>query len=351
MDLRKDPITRSWVLTGDSEPGEDSGKQCLYCLDTERRDEASGQAQQIPVPILSVPSNGVPGGIRVYPHPAPMYSIEGGAERRAEGIYDLMRNLGAHEVMIESPDHYHELSLAHEGELSALLRSWALRISDLKNDFRLRYITVFKNRGTLSGQQVGHAHCELVASAFIPRRVLYELRSCRDYYQLKERCVFCDILQQEERQGKRVVDITPRYLAICPFASRVPFELWILPRRHHCSFEEDLLGRPDDLELGGLMRRLLARLEHVAQSYHMVLHTSPNVRARPETSDYWTTLSDDYHWHIEIMPITQPRSKSYSLKETYYCPLSPEAAAARLRELPTSFAGRAQAHFAFEAPG
>ena len=127
-----------------------------------------------------------------------------------------------------------------------------------------------------------------------------------------------------------MVDITPRYLAICPFASRVPFEIWILPRRHNSSFEEDLLARPDDHELASLMRRILARLEHVAQSYHMVLHTSPNTRAKPESSDYWSTLADDYHWHIEIMPITERRSKSYSLKETYYCPLAPEEAAAQI---------------------
>lgn len=350
MELRKDPLTRSWVITGDNETSEEDAEQCVYCLEQAKPRGGAVVALNIPAPILSIPSNGVAGGIRVYPHPFPMYLIEGGADRRAEGIYDLMRNLGAHEVMIESPDHYHELSLASDGEIAALLRCWALRITDLKNDIRLRYITVFKNRGTLSGQQVRHAHSELVASAFIPRRVLYELRSCKDYYQLKERCVFCDIQHQEERQGIRVVDITPRYIAICPFASRVPYEIWILPRRHHCSFEEDLLARQEDFELAGLMRRLLARLEHVAQSYHMVLHTSPNVRTKPETSDYWTTLADDYHWHIEIMPITERRSKSYSIKETYYCPLTPEAAAARLRELPTSFAGRAQSHFQFAGP-
>src|SRR5262245_40108454 len=347
MELRKDPITRSWVVTGDNEGVESQSEPCIYCLNQPASPAAAAAkpatSKMVAAPILSIPANGVPGGIRVYPHPFPMYRIDGGADRRAEGIYDLMRNLGAHEVIVESPDHYHELSLAQDAEIAALLHCWALRISDLKNDIRLRYITVFKNRGVLSGQQVAHAHSELVASAFIPRRALYELRSCKDYYQLKERCVFCDIQHQEERQGIRVVDISPRYLAICPFASRVPYEIWILPRQHHSSFEEDLLRRSEDFELAGLLRRILARLEHVAQSYHLVLHTSPNTRAKPETGDYWTTLADDYHWHIEIMPITEKRSKSYSIKETYYCPMPSEVAAARLRELPTSFAGRAQA--------
>ncbi len=350
MELRKDPITRSWVLAGNNDEAGGPESQCPYCLD---ESPLTPKIVAPLAPILAIPtsgpSNGVPGAIRVYPHPSPLYTVEGGADRQAEGIYDRMRNLGAHEVIIESPDHYHELSFAPEAEIAALLRCWALRIADLKNDIRLRYVTVFKNRGDLSGQQLRHAHSELAASAFIPRRVLYELRSCKDYYQLKERCVFCDILRQEERQGLRVVDLSPRYLALCPFASRVPFEVWILPRPHHASFEEDLLQRPDDFELASLLRRVLARLEHVAPSYHLVLHTSPNTRARPETSGFWTTLADDYHWHIEIMPITEKRSRSYSIKETYYCPLPPEEAAARLRDLPTSFAGRAQAKLDFPA--
>lgn len=343
MDLRKDPITRSWVLIGDGESDAEAATNpaCPYCV---------GTAASLTQPLLFVPTDNQPGGIRVYPHPHPLYRIEGEADRRAEGIYDRMRNLGAHEVIVESPDHEYNLTAAPQDQIGSLLRCWALRISDLKNDLRFRYVTVFRNRGDLAGQQIRHPHSELTATAFIPRRIVYELRSSQEYYGMKERCVFCDIEQQEEQQGLRVVDLTPRFIAVCPFASRVPFEVWILPRYHHSSFETDILRHPNQTELAGILQRTLARLEHLAKDYHLVLHTSPNKSARTELGSYWTTLDEDYHWHIEILPITERRSKSYSIKEVYYCPLTPEEAAARLRDIPGVAATRRQTKLQFQ-PG
>jgi galactose-1-phosphate uridylyltransferase len=224
------------VLIGDGELAEVALPACPYCLGTEA---------SLMQPILSVPLEGQPGGVRVFPHPHPLYRIEGAADRRADGIYDRMRSLGAHEVIVESPDHDSMLSTAPEAHVTALLRCWALRIADLKNDLRFRYVTVFRNRGELAGQQIRHPHSELTATTFIPRRIVYELRAAQEYYKMKERCVFCDIEQQEEQQGLRVVDLTPRFLAVCPFSSRVPYEVWILPRYHHSSFETDLLRHPD----------------------------------------------------------------------------------------------------------
>jgi UDPglucose--hexose-1-phosphate uridylyltransferase len=339
MELRKDPITRSWVLIGDGELAEVAPPACPYCLGTEA---------SLMQPILSVPLEGQPGGVRVFPHPHPLYRIEGVADRRADGIYDRMRSLGAHEVIVESPDHDSNLSTAPEAHAVALLRCWALRIADLKNDLRFRYVTVFRNRGELAGQQIRHPHSELTATTFIPRRIVYELRAAQEYYKMKERCVFCDIEQQEEQQGLRVVDLTPRFLAVCPFSSRVPYEVWILPRYHHSSFETDLLRHPDQTELAGLLQRTLARLDQLTADYHLVLHTSPNTRARTELGAYWTTIDDDYHWHIEILPIAEKQSKSYSIKEVYYCPLTPEEGAARLRDIPALISGRRQAKLEFQ---
>jgi UDPglucose--hexose-1-phosphate uridylyltransferase len=327
MELRKDPITRSWVLNGDIEDQTlSASKGCPYC---------PGNESLIAPPIYSAPSNSFP-PINVYSHPRPLYTVDGKAERSAEGIYDKMRTLGAHEVIVETPDHFGRLAVADEARISHLLQCWATRIDDLKRDPRLKYVTVFKNQGGVAGQEIRHPHCELTATPFIPRRMLYELRSSQEYYSRKERCVFCDIEQQEEQQGLRVVDISGGYLAICPFASRVPYELWIIPRYHENSFEADILRRKDAMELAGILRRCLARLEQITDSYHLVLHTSPNTNTRREVPGYWSTIQEDYHWHIEILPITQKQTKSYSIKEAYYCPTTPETAAARLKDLPAS---------------
>ena len=327
MELRKDPITRSWVLTGNMESAPTESRPCPYC---------SGNEGLGPAPMYSLPFTNHSGAVRVFAHPHPLYRIEDYPDRRAEGIYDKMHTVGAHEVIIESPDHHARLSTADENDVAHMLQCWALRIDDLKKDLRFKYVTVFKNQGRFAGQEIFHPHSEITATPFIPRRILYELRASQEYFGRKERCVLCDIERQEEQQGTRVVDITPGYLALCPFSSRVPYELWILPRYHHSSFEADLLHRHDASELAGILRRCLARLEQITDAYHLVLHTAPNTAARREVRGYWSTIEDDYHWHIEILPITEKQIKSYSIKETYYCPVAPETAAAELKDLPST---------------
>lgn len=339
MEIRKDPITRSWVLIGDEESPLVTDAPCPYC---------PGNDSALPPVILSLPLEGKRGQIRVFPHPAPLYSVEGEADRRADGFYDKMSPVGAHEVIIETPEHSSSLPARPETAIASLLESWALRIADLKQDRRFKYVTVFRNRGDLSGQQIRHPHSELTATTFIPRRILYELRASQEYFTRKERCVICDIARQEEQEGTRVVDVSRQYLALCPFASRVPYELWILPRYHQSSFETDLLRRRGHLELAGILRRCLTRLDQITDNYHLVLHTSPNTNVRSELAGYWSTIEDDYHWHIEILPITEKRSKSYSIKEVYFSAVSPEAAAARLKDLPTVPPTVPQSRFEFQ---
>jgi hypothetical protein len=71
----------------------------------------------------------------------------------------------------------------------------------------------------------------------------------------------------------------------------------------------------------------------VAKAYHLVLHTSPNVKALPFRTGAWQSLAEDYHWHFEILPIIPGKSKSYSFKEVYFNALPPpEQAARELRE-------------------
>jgi UDPglucose--hexose-1-phosphate uridylyltransferase len=211
----------------------------------------------------------------------------------------------------------------------------AHRIQDLKRDRRFKYVTVFKNRGQMAGEEFEHPTSELTATTFVPRRVLYELRACREYFAHKERCVFCDILSQEEHQAVRVVEARGDFIALCPYAPRVPYEVWVMPRIHEASFERNTLARPNTIkDLAVLLQRTLARIRAVTDSYHMVLHTSPNTQHRSDILGYWKTIDDDYHWHIEIMPVLAGKAKSYTFKEVYYSPMSPEAAAERLRKAP-----------------
>jgi UDPglucose--hexose-1-phosphate uridylyltransferase len=319
LQLRKDPITRSWVVVGHAEPAEVPAEPCPLC--------ARSNSQT----LLALPSAENP-QVRVIPHFNPVYRVEGESERTAEGLYDRMRAVGAHEIVIETPDHNLPLASQPEEGIERVLAAWAARITDLKRDQRFKYVTVFKNRGALAGEDWEHSHSQITATTFVPRRILYELRAAREHFQQKDRCVFCDIVRQEEKSGERIVDSQGDYLAFCPYASRVPFEVWLIARKHNHQFEAP---RPtaNRRNLAALLGRLLRRLNQVAPAYHLVLHTAPNTLPKGELSEYWKTIADDYHWHLEILPIVEKRSKSYSIKEIYFNALLPEQAAERLRQL------------------
>jgi UDPglucose--hexose-1-phosphate uridylyltransferase len=324
MELRKDPITRSWVITGDDvpEPTPRAGA-CPFCGD-------SAQPLQV---ISTLP--GLEGGFsaRAVVHPQPLYHIEGEPSRRGDGIYDRMGSVGAHEVLLENPRHDRHLWNASDAEVEPFLRLMSQRIQDLKRDARFKYISIFKNHGVTAGQEFEHPTSQLTATTFVPRRVLYELRAGRDYFDNKERCVFCDILAQEERQGLRILEIRGDYLAFCPYAPRVPYETWILPRSHEAAFERTGSSRVGSVtDLAALLRRTLQRIRTVTEAFHLVLHTSPNSLHGSGALGYWKTLDEDYHWHIEILPVLEAKAKSYTFKEVYYSPVTSETAVKRLRE-------------------
>lgn len=322
MELRKDPITRSWVVVGHPEREKLRQDPCPLC--PENGHEAHS--------ILQLPRQGG-WQVRVCPHLRPLYHIEGEPAREAEGIYDRMAPIGAHEIIVETPDHARTLSQLTDEEVELVLEAYVLRIADLKRDARFKYVTVYRNRGIQSGEEWTHAHSQLTATTFVPRRILYELRSARQWYRERERCVFCDILRQEIRQTKRIVDGVGDYYAFCPYASRVPYETWLMPRTHNHRFEVPLPGE-NRRHLAALLGRTLRRLLQVTGSYHMVVHTAPNtLQTKGELSEYWQTIEGDYHWHIEILPIVEQQSKSYSIKEIYFNGTLPEKAAERLRQL------------------
>ena len=322
MELRKDPITRSWVAIGHPERAVDRPGLCPLC--PENRIETFS--------LLELPPQGR-WQVRAYPHLRPLYRVEGDPGRSADGIYDRMAPVGAHEIIVETPEHGKPLERLTDEQIELVLTAYASRISDLKRDLRFKYVSVFKDVGGQSGEEWTHAHSQVTATTFVPRRILYELRSAREWYKSHERCVFCDIIRQDIRQKSRIVDNVGDYYAFCPYASRVPFEVWLLPKTHNHRFEAMLPGE-NRRHMAALLGRTLRRLAQISGSYHMVLHTSPSTsQSKGELSEYWKTIAGDYHWHIEILPIVAQRSKSYSIKEVYFNGTLPEEAAAKLRSL------------------
>src|SRR5579863_3861856 len=143
MELRKDPITQSWVIQEDGEGSWPVGGACPLC---------PGQEALSSKTIYSYPPSPADWQVRVIPHLRPLYRIEGDAQRRGEGIYDKMRGLGAHEIVVEGRDHNLSLTAQSDENIAQVLRAVTSRITDLKQDRRFRYVTFFRNQGRAAGQ-------------------------------------------------------------------------------------------------------------------------------------------------------------------------------------------------------
>ena len=259
----------------------------------------------------------------------PALVAEGNLERQGEGIYDRMSGVGVHEVVIETPNHEETLTTMSERQVEDVLRAYRDRIRDLGKDPRLQYVLIFKNRGEAAGASLDHPHSQLIATPIIPERIQEEVDGAKHYYESKASCVYCDIIGQELAQKERVVSVNDRFVAIAPFASRFPFETWILPRTHDASFED--AGKKEVIGLARILQEVLRRLKRVLVNppYNFVIHNSP-LRGYDHLS---------YHWHLEITPrITRVAGFEWGTG-VYINPTAPEEAAERLRAVDASGVG------------
>ena len=180
---------------------------------------------------------------RVFHDRAPLFLVEGGADRRAEGMFDRMNTVGAHEIVVETPVHGMTLAQLPEEHIAHVLELFRDRILDLKQDRRLRYVSVFKDQHAPSATLEGHAYSQVLGTPVLPQLLEIEFRWSRAHFLKRERCIYCDALQQELREEKRLVDQNEDFVAFCPFGSRWSYELWVAPVRHSSSFENDLTER------------------------------------------------------------------------------------------------------------
>ncbi|MFQ5810884.1 MAG: galactose-1-phosphate uridylyltransferase [Armatimonadota bacterium] len=336
--LRKDPVLDRWVIVAaergerpfsfDAPTSESEGGFCPFC---------PGNEDRTPKEVWAVRDEGSrPNGpgweVRVVPNKYPALAIEGQLDRQGLGIYDMMNGVGAHEVIIESPDHDFELYDASEPHMLNILNAYQERITDLRRDDRMRFALVFRNFGERAGASLSHPHSQLIALAITPKNVKDKLTAAWQYYQEKERCVFCDIISQELRSGERVVAESDHFVALCPFAARFPYEVVIFAKEHchdFCLMDEPLLA-----DFGAMLQDTLQRVARALNCppYNYVLHTAPNTVPRPGRPDFWGTLPLDYHWHVELLPRVT-RTAGFEWGTGFYInPVAPEFAAERLRE-------------------
>jgi len=328
-ELRKDPIIGRWVIIS-TERGKRpsnightekkiSPKACPFC---------PGNESATPPEVVAYRKDGSepnrPGwSLRVVSNKYPALIIEGNLTREPEGIYDRMNGIGAHEVIIETPRHDCDLADLSIPEIRDVLWSYRDRCLDLQRDHRFKYILIFKNHGEAAGASVEHSHSQLIATPIIPKRVAEELLGAKKYQDYKERCIFCDIIRQEIVDQKRIVSETDSFVAFEPYASRFPFETWLMPKAHIANYIETEIDMHE--EMAGILRDVLMRLKIglADPAYNYILHTAP----------VGNEYREFYHWHIEIIP-KLTRVAGFEWGTGFYInPTRPEDAAKFLKAL------------------
>jgi UDPglucose--hexose-1-phosphate uridylyltransferase len=335
--LRKDPLIGRWVIIATerakrpvdfSIPPQEPAPEddCPFC---------EGREARTPPEIFALRAGGTaanqPGWtVRVVPSIKPVLRIEGALNRRGKGMYDVMDGIGAHEILIETPRHVANAADLAAEQIRAAIQAAIARIVDLERDPRFRYVLWFKNYGDSAGSgRLQHSRSQLIATPVTPLRVKEELLGAHRYFEDKERCLICDLLAQERQAGERIVLDSKGFTVLSPFAARFPFELWIVPKQHRCDF--GAIAPEEAADLAGVFKEVLVRLKAVLGDppYNVLLHTAPFRRQRKV--GHWTTIEEDYHWHLELI-LRLTRVAGFEQGSGFYInPTPPEESTACLR--------------------
>jgi len=337
-ELRYDPLQQRWVIIATERKARPSDlhdsakynhlKTCPFC----EGNEASTPPEVWAIRDSHTYPNAPGWKVRVIPNKFPALKIEAKGKRIGVGYYDMIDGVGAHEVIIETPQHNVGLADLPPEQVRLVLFAYRARLKDLYKDPRFKYVLIFKNHGKRAGASLAHPHSQLIATPIVPRNVDIKLAAAKHNYEQKERCLICDLIQQDMDTKTRVILSENGFVAIAPYASRFPFEVFIAPIEHNYSFAE---VTDEELEkLSHFLKNILLRIKNALDDppFNYVINTSPNIEAEPKFADQWVTLKYDYHWHIDIIP-RLIRIAGFEWGSGFYInPSTPEVTAQYLRE-------------------
>jgi len=329
-ELRRDPIGGRWVIIETDRPHKPEdyeyekqifqGETCPFCYGNESMTPPEIEAIRDP----HTHANTSGWQVRVVPNKFPALQIEGDIDRHGLGMYDMSNGIGAHEVLIETPYHQKDICDLLNHEVENFLNMYCSRANDLAKDKRFKYIMIFKNYGAAAGASLEHPHTQIIALPMIPKSAAEEIRGAQNFYEYRERCIFCDIIRQEKQDGERLVLENKQFMVFCPFVSRFPFEIWILPKKHNAYFCH---AQAEEIPaLAQTLREVVTKLKKLFPgiSYNYILHESP-INGE--------SVFDGYHWHIELMPkLTRVAGFEWG-SGFYLVSTPPELAAQYLREV------------------
>jgi len=298
-ELRRDPVVGRWVIVNTQNSMKPEGYEkeklefhqqavCPFCPGREGRTPPEIEAVRFDGSYPNTPG----WSVRVVPNRFPALDVHGEIERKAIGLFDMCNGIGAHEIIVETSDHFKDFPELNEHEMFQVINKYCSRAIDLARDKRFEYVLIFKNYGTAAGASLEHAHSQVIALPMIPKSVAEALEGSQAYYAKEGRCVYCDMINQEKKDQSRIIVENDDFICFASFTSRFSFESWIMPKGHRSNLYD--LNDAQKYNLGRILKDILRRNKLCLgnPSYNFFIHTAPTKYKHMES----------YHWHIEIIP-------------------------------------------------
>lgn len=308
-ELRKNPFTGEWTLCAENrqnrpyefvhktEMKADSSRTCPFC----------GGHEQWTTEAVYQDGDDDRWQIRVFPNMFPAVSNEA-TPVAEETFYEQTAGVGRHEVLVDTPKHETTIDQFSAERIHRVLLVLQERYTKILEMEATVYVQIFKNCGASAGMSMHHSHWQMMGLPIVPKRVGEMAKHIK-----KDDCLFCKMLTYEKQNERRVVFENKDFLAIAPYASRFPYEVWICPKEHTRNY-------------GALMADKMTTLSQMLQKILPKV-----VSLRPEIG-YNICLVDapkgeDFHWHLEILPRIGGMAGFEFATNSYINPVLPESAA------------------------
>ena len=228
--------------------------------------------------------------VRAVPNKFPLLEpgsgddVDAGPHRGDPELFVATKATGHHEVIVHAPQHVASMTALDQEQFRHAMEGWRARSASHE---QAAYVHLMINEGHAAGASLEHSHAQLYALDSVPAAIARE----REHFTAHNSrtmggCLLCDLLTEEVRRRERVVAIDDHAVLLAPFASRGPYELQLVPRRHQRSFAE---AEPAALDL---LREGLLRL-------------SAKLGAPPPLNLWVRTAprgAEHFHWHVDVVP-------------------------------------------------
>lgn len=299
--LRFDYTTADWVVfaplrklrphdgASSSPPApesHDAARSCPFC---------PGNEELAPREIYAIRSSaeGRPWRVRVVPNKFPALRIEDDNLRTADGaMFHHMGGCGAHEVLVESPEHLTPLANQPKDQIQLVLQALQSRYLDLLRDRRFLAVVPFKNHGERAGTSLRHPHWQLIATPVVPRTLRLKAHEAAAFFDRTGRGLYEVLLEEELAAEKRIIAANREFVAFVPYAAHLAFETWIMPRRPQAAFSQ---MQPEQVpDLAAVLKTVLLKL--------YVGLDDPDFNLTVDSAARGDEDEPYFRWHIRVLP-------------------------------------------------